>query len=585
MCGFYFQYNKKKSKFLNSKEILKLLEHRGPDDKGIYKSKKIFAIHTLLKIQDISNKSRQPLSIRFKGKKFNIIYNGEIYNKEEIKKKISKISKYKFKTDGDTELFLLSFIVWGENFIEEIEGMYAFVIWEEKSNKIYFGRDQFVQKPLYYYNSKKYLILSSEIKPILQALKFNKEKINFNKDSIKQYLLTNNFSNNQKTFFKQVNQISGGTIRSLVGGKIKINKILQLKKFNKNEKISDINQFESFSANIVNQHLIGKVKTGIALSSGADSNYLLYLINKNKKISKNLTAFSFGFEKFNNEIKDAKKICKKLKIKHSVIYLKKKEIFNDFQKLIKFCEFPIAGLPTLAMFKLCKQAREMGIKVLIGGFGADEHFGSYKSFLNKELKYDQLVDGRIFNNSIFFKNFNAKKYQKKILKRNFYEKKIDYFLNIKIPRTSLMCDRFSMSNSVEFRNPFLDRRMYSFINQLNFKHLQSGKKDIMINILKKNLLFKRKYKKNYNQSPQIKYMKNKNIILFLKNIIYDTKFVESFNFLKMDVIIKEIKNNQILAWQIINIYFFFKTFKKFINAKDMIDDLENSSMIKTNYKI
>ena len=93
MCGFYFQFNKKKSEFVNSHNILKLLNHRGPDSNGVFKSQRILAIHTLLKIQDISNKSRQPFSIRFRSKKFNIVYNGEIYNKKEIKEYHEMIAK------------------------------------------------------------------------------------------------------------------------------------------------------------------------------------------------------------------------------------------------------------------------------------------------------------------------------------------------------------------------------------------------------------------------------------------------------------------------------------------------------------
>ena len=139
-------------------------------------------------------------------------------------------NKYEFKTDGDTEIFLLSFILWGENFIEKIEGMFAYVIWQDETNKIYFGRDQFMQKPLYFFNSKEFLILSSEIKPILHALKFYKKEVIFDNNAIKHYLLTNNFTNNKNTFFKSVNQLDVGKIGSLVKGKIKTKKVLKLKK-------------------------------------------------------------------------------------------------------------------------------------------------------------------------------------------------------------------------------------------------------------------------------------------------------------------------------------------------------------------
>jgi asparagine synthase (glutamine-hydrolysing) len=569
MCGFYFQYNKKESNFICSKKILKSLKHRGPDDNGVYKKKNILAIHTLLKIQDITSNSKQPYSIKFNKKKFNIIYNGEIYNKKEIKEKILKLTNYQFKTDGDTELFLLSFILWGKNFIKKIEGMFSYVIWCEDSKKIYFGRDQFAQKPLYFFDTSKYLILSSEIKPILMALNFYKEKISLNKVSIKNYFLTNNFSNNKNTFFQKIKQINGGDSGYLVNKKIKIKKILKLKKPNKkNITFQKVDDFENFIENIVNQHLIGKVKTGIALSSGADSRFLLYLISKNKKILKNLTAFTFVFENLKNEAHDVKIICKKLNINHVCIYLKNKSLLKEFKKLIKFNEFPLGGLPQIAMFKLCEKAKKKGIKVLIGGYGADEHFGSYKSFSSRATIENQLVDGRIFNNQEFIKKPNKIKNNKKLIKKSFYNKKIDYFVNLKIPRTSLMCDRFSMSNSVEFRNPFLDRRVYNFINLTNYTYIQNIKKYPIIQILKQKGLFMNKYVKNYIQSPQKQFMKNKKIIKILRGITNDKIFSKNFDFIKIDRIITKIKTNEILAWQIMNIYFFFHTFKKFLSLKN-----------------
>ena len=213
---FIFSIIKKNYEFLNSNKIFKLLKHRGPDDKGLYFKKKILAIHTLLKIQDVSNKSKQPFSIKsLKIKNLTLFIMEKFITKMKLRKKILTTTQYKFKTDGDTELFLLSFILWGENFIKKIEGMFAYVIWSENSERIHFGRDQFVQKPLYYFDSKKYLILSSEIKPILLALNFHKEKISFNVESIKNYILNNNFSNNEETFFKEIKQINSVAILEL----------------------------------------------------------------------------------------------------------------------------------------------------------------------------------------------------------------------------------------------------------------------------------------------------------------------------------------------------------------------------------
>ena len=132
-----------------------------------------------------------------------------------------------------------------------------------------------------------------------------------------------------------------------------------------------------------------------------------------------------------------------------------------------------------------------------------------------------------------------------------------------------MCDRFSMSNSVEFRNPFLDRRIYDFINQLDYQYSHNIKKYPIIQILKQKGFFKKDYKKNYAQSPQTQFMKNRFITKILKNIIYDNEFTQNVNFIKINKIIKKIDIKQNLAWQMMNIYYFFHTFKKFIFQKNL----------------
>ncbi len=136
-----------------------------------------------------------------------------------------------------------------------------------------------------------------------------------------------------------------------------------------------------------------------------------------------------------------------------------------------------------------------------------------------------------------------------------------------------MCDRFSMSSSVEFRNPFLDRRLYDHINQL--KNIETKKKYPIVNILKQNGLLNKKYNKIFNQSPQKQIMKKKSIIKILKNIINDYEFIETINFIKFKNVLKKIDENQMLAWQIINIYYFFHTFKNIIIQKDLKKKIKN----------
>jgi len=198
MCGYtVLLYKKKKKLSLDKIEFLKNSQyHRGPDTKKYLCYNNIYFFHNRLKIIDLKKKSDQPFVSKVTGNV--IVFNGEIYNFIELKKKI-KIKK--FYTRSDTEVLLYLYEQEGENFFKYSNGIFSFVIYDQKKNILVFGRDRFGVKPIYSYLDNEKIILSTEIKPILYL---NNNKFKFNLIEIKKYLSEGLLYNKNQTFFKNI---------------------------------------------------------------------------------------------------------------------------------------------------------------------------------------------------------------------------------------------------------------------------------------------------------------------------------------------------------------------------------------------
>lgn len=153
-----------------NKEILDLLKHRGPDDWGIEKLKVeenlICFGHRRLSILDLSPAGHQPMYSN--DKNFLIIFNGEIYNHLDLRKKLKKVP---FKGHSDTETIVNYMAKYGVKSFEDFNGIFAFGLLDIKNKKIYIARDRFGVKPIYYWHQGNKFIFCSEIKPILKLTK------------------------------------------------------------------------------------------------------------------------------------------------------------------------------------------------------------------------------------------------------------------------------------------------------------------------------------------------------------------------------------------------------------------------------
>jgi len=143
----------------------KTMKHRGPDESGIYLGRNVIMHHNRLSVVDIQS-GKQPMTASFSGGKYTLVYNGEIYNCDELKKELVSMGA-EFKTRCDTEVVLWSYIMWKDRCVEKLNGIFAFAVYDEKERRLFMARDRFGVKPFFYAFVGKTFLFASEIKALL----------------------------------------------------------------------------------------------------------------------------------------------------------------------------------------------------------------------------------------------------------------------------------------------------------------------------------------------------------------------------------------------------------------------------------
>jgi asparagine synthase (glutamine-hydrolysing) len=556
MCGFIFHKKfdiKKIEEIKLFKKASRLIFNRGPDNKSYFHDELHNIFHARLNIIDLNSRSDQPMSING----YNIIYNGEIYNFQELRKLLEK--SFIFKTSSDTEVLLYAYLKWGKNMFERIEGMYSFVIYNLKKKKYFFARDLFGQKPLYYFKDKYEIIFSSEIKPIIKLLKL--KKIEFEVKEINKYLNFNYYGDEKFTFFKNIYQVPPGNFGYIENKKLIFKKIKNIKI---HKKIDD-KELLILIKNEIKNCLISDVKTAILISEGVDSRSILDISKKIFK--KKLKLFNLEFENYDNSL--FKNSYKKNYLSNLVsTKFFKKDLIKSLDEASKICETPPLSLFTLGMIKMFKKINKKKYKVVLNGQGVDEIFGGYDIIFNPQK------DNNIYHPSGDVLSKTNQHYLIKKLKNNNIKKTIKKIrtqmaFQTKIPKNLNQYDKISMNFSIENRSPYLSSKLSSLIKILSFEQIYKKEhtkyifRKLLFKLTKNNYYFR---KKIYKQAPQSEFMSDKDNFLKIKNILHKKNYCDKF-FIKKNVLqylyeFKRKKNNGFIIWQYLSLNSFLNKFKK-----------------------
>ena len=372
MCGFFFIKKKIAQKFDIKKlnESADLIAHRGPDGSKIFSNNDVFIKFYRLSIQDLSSNGMQPMMS--KSKNIILLFNGEIYNFKKLRKYLKKKS---LTSESDTEVLLNLYEEMGTKIFDHLRGMFSLLIYDFKTKKILVARDQFGIKPLYYYNSSKFIIFSSEIKPILNYIKEN--TLNYN--AVSQFLFLGKQDHHDSTFFNNISAIEPAHYyrfnKSIVTKK-KYWSIYsdELKNISEEKTIDKL--YELINSKI-GDYLISDRKIGIFMSSGIDSTSLASLISQ--KTPYKLDSFTYDFKNSSNlgESYLAEKNAKKIGINNHKIFLTANDVINNFDQLSSTLESPFTSIRLFAVKKLYELAKRKGYNVIVEGAGGDEILAGY----------------------------------------------------------------------------------------------------------------------------------------------------------------------------------------------------------------
>lgn len=395
MCGITGITDKKVGKLEdNVREMTRCIAHRGPDDEGFYADKDIALGMRRLSIIDVEG-GHQPIATS--DGRFQIVFNGEIYNYRELKEELL-IEGKKFQTDSDTEVILRLFESSGAEAFKRLRGMFALAIYDTREKMLFLARDPFGIKPLYYWRKnigveggdQRVVAFSSEIKSFLKLPGFHKS-VN---DAAAYNYLSFQYNPLEETFFKGVYKLLPGHFMKIdvKSGESEVRRYFQFR-FNPDEKLYEEetrNKIKAVMEDSVAHHMIADVPVGSFLSGGIDSSIIATLMQKirgDKPASTRegeptrggkIKTFTVGFTSL-SEAKEARETSEPLGTDHVEITVTPEEYFQALPKAMYHFDEPVADPSALGLYFLAREARKH-VKVVLSGEGSDELFGGYNIY-------------------------------------------------------------------------------------------------------------------------------------------------------------------------------------------------------------
>lgn len=508
MCGFVGFTNKINDASIVLGKMMDRIKHRGPDSDGKYVDEQIAMGFRRLSIIDLSDQGSQP--IFNEDKSLVLTFNGEIYNYKDLREELVA-SGHKFYTQTDSEVLIHGYEQWGEDMLDKLRGMFAFVIFNKNTNEVFGARDFFGIKPLYYAKMGETLMWGSEIKSFLDHPHFKKE---LNTDVLETYL-TFQYSPTTETFFKNVYKLPAAHCFTYKNGEMNVRRYWEVKFHADNgPSLEDwVNRISDTFKNSVEVHKFADVEVGSFLSSGVDSSYVAAVANVDKTFT-----VGFGEDEKYNEIGYAKEFSKYINKENFSKVISPEEYWNSLSKIQYHMDEPLADPAAVALFFVCQIASEK-VKAVLSGEGADEIFGGYNIYhnpadmasyfkiprpirkavgavadklphkhgINYLIRGSKDLDERFIGNAYIF----SEKERKDILSiktnapdamaitKPFYDKVRDQdqvtqmqYIDLHLWMTGdilLKADKMSMAHSLELRVPFLDRKVMELAEQIPVK--------------------------------------------------------------------------------------------------------------------
>jgi len=490
-------------------DLIKLMnqlqKHRGPDDEGVYADSFCVLGHRRLAIIDLSKDGHQPF-VSDDGR-YQIVYNGEIYNYIELRDELQQLGWY-FKTKTDTEVLLKAYQHYGKNCLSKLNGMFAFVIYDSEKQCLFLARDRVGIKPLYYALIDSALYFASEIKA-LRAVPMLKPSVNY--QTLFDYLVFNRTDIYDETFFNEIKRIPKGCYASFDINGLKITQWWNPENYagnclEENSLEEILNNIHELLVSAVHLRMRSDVPVGSCLSGGLDSSIMIGILFDHNKIDKGYPTFTASFPGHPlDETRYIGDLNRRYAFKNIRTFPTAKKAYSKINEYVYANDEPTTNSAFFSQYQVMKLAKEHGVTVLLDGQGGDENFAGYHYFqgfnlygLLKKRKYLQFGSELLKNllrkqdivayQTLVFQLLPDSKRKQILLKTlsylnpDFFYKYIETsriyneFFDVeglnhshvrhfqyKLEHLLRMEDRNSMAFSLEARVPYLDYRLVEYV--------------------------------------------------------------------------------------------------------------------------
>lgn len=513
MCGFSGFYG---GECEDRKAIVermgKEIAHRGPDDEGVFTDATVAMSFRRLSIIDLGG-GAQPM--HSPDGRYVLVFNGEIYNYRELREDLAARGVC-FATNSDTEVILQTYLHYGKETAARLRGMFAFVIYDKQTRTLYGARDWFGIKPFYYAMMGGAFLFGSEIKSFLHHPGFQKE---INRDALKLYLEFQ-YSPLPETIFKGVYKLAPGSYFTYDGKDFSVERYFEPTYDPQSRSFADaVKLIDETILSSVEYHQIADVEVGSFLSGGVDSSYVASVVNP-------MNTYSVGFATSGFDETDlAEHLSQILGMKNRKKEISADEFFDALPRVQYHSDEPHANLSAVPLYYLAQLAAE-DVKVVLSGEGADELFGGYDLYIQREpvRLYKKLPapirraltatvgkipqshikrffaagnltveDGYIgqafimndaeadallkepYRSKITFRDVTAP-YLEKVKGCDDLTKKLYLDMHLWLPNDILLkADKMTMAHSLELRVPYLDREVFRVAKTLTSAQKMKGR--------------------------------------------------------------------------------------------------------------
>ena len=396
MCGICGFITKKSIRLEQLKAMNDTMYHRGPDDSGeeIYQAKNGYFVgmaQRRLAIMDLSPLGHQPMESA--DKRVIIVFNGEIYNYEELRQ---ELSDYPFRSSCDTEVILAAYLKWGIKCVDRLNGMFAFAIYDKEEQTVYLVRDRIGKKPLYYWHNGDGIVFASELKPIMKALEYIGCPYVVNRKILSRYLYQK-YNTAPQTVFENIYKTESGAVVKVTLGdaSVKSWKYWDLNGTYHNKKGRGPQNFDEAKAELKNiltkavkERMTADVPVGTFLSGGYDSSLVTAIA---QSISNEpVKTYCIGFDDIRyNEAQYAKEVSKQIGTAHTEMYINENDMLKLVESIPQYYDEPFADSSQIATMLVSQLARKE-VTVALSGDGGDELFCGYNIY--KRVEQAQKLD-------------------------------------------------------------------------------------------------------------------------------------------------------------------------------------------------